>query len=58
MWPRRRTGSSTGMEAPRLPALVDGLIEIAQTGQGEEALRHVVLDPCGGAQCGVGIALR
>ncbi len=33
-----------------MPAAINDLIEIAEAGQGEEMLRNVVLDPCGGAE--------
>ncbi len=40
-----------------LAGAIDRLIEVAQAGQGEQLLRHVVLDPGGGAQRRRGIAL-
>ena len=45
------------MEA-RLAGRIDGLIEIALAGQRQQFLRHVVLNPRGGAQRGRGIALQ
>ncbi len=42
----------------RLAGLRDCLVQIAEAGHGEELLRHVVLNPRGGAQGCVGIALQ
>ena len=45
------------MESP-LAGAVDGLVQIAKAGQREQLLRHIVLDPCSGAQGRERIACR
>ena len=46
------------MEGAGLAGLVDCLVEIAEPCEREQALGHVVLNPCGGAQRCAGIALQ
>jgi hypothetical protein len=46
-----------GVERSGLAGAIDGLVKIAETSERKEALGNVVLDPSGGSESCVGIAL-